>query len=962
MTKQVSGVEVKIGANATELNAEFAKSNAAITAALNSAMTKLAEFASKSAEATKKVDSALQSTSTQFKVTADSAGKMSATVSQSMGKVQSAASTMASKHNKSIGSMSSGISGLMGKVVALATAYLSLRTIKDVINDTVELNTNTNKLAQNLGVTNERASAYREAIRLVNIPVGTFNQAIKTMESRLARNESRLTKWGVQTRDQTGHLKDQQQIYLATIKAVGEYKDGSDRAAAGMAIFGTDLNDTNKILQVGSVALKSGAENAKQFGTVVTDASVAQAYAWKNSMGQMETAMDGLKMSLAGSLMPVLMDAVNWISSNLPAGLAILKTVGSVIISVLENAWDVGSYVFSGLKGIMTDTFGSGSTDAGNWANFLTNYFNIVKAAIIVIIGVFKIVGSVVAEAGQLIGIWVGLIIKSLNDLGHMRPGDITGNIREAMEDAVNVTAQAGQKIAASLQKIKADLTSTFSGKLIAQTENPFSTGTSFKHPDYKPKPNDVTPVGTKQVTTENQRGGGKSKKAESDTALIKAQLNAQLADLKENQKEEKAVIDDQLSQNTISYGDYYQKLGDIQHASMAQEIKAKTDELNTLQVLETKQTKPDGKIKVQAQIVKAQSDLNILKKQENQIDVINANLLRDKLEGLRKMRDSLMADVSDAVGVTDVNAKFKVVEDQFKELKARLSAEGDTGGLSALEKLLGYKKAQLEMTAFEEKYTLMNTQISTQMSELDIQAKKNGTTNSTLAKQKLDLQQQELDGLLKLKQAQLDLATATYGAGSVQVATIQASIAALKDASTSTNEFAKGVKDTIGSSLQGMFSNIMSGTKSAKDIFKDFLSSILQGIAQIAAKLMSEDIMKKIDAMSGAGGGAGGAAAGGAGGGWGAAIGAIMGAFADGGMTSAGKPYLVGERGPELFVPKTSGDIVNARQASALTGNKTSILNFNLSTPDPHTFRKTQTQTMADISRAIGRANSSNN
>ncbi len=45
-----------------------------------------------------------------------------------------------------------------------------------------------------------------------------------------------------------------------------------------------------------------------------------------------------------------------------------------------------------------------------------------------------------------------------------------------------------------------------------------------------------------------------------------------------------------------------------------------------------------------------------------------------------------------------------------------------------------------------------------------------------------------------------------------------------------------------------------------------------------------------------------------------GAAGGAIGGARADGGPVSAGVPYLVGERGPELFVPGELGQIMNNR------------------------------------------------
>ena len=51
-----------------------------------------------------------------------------------------------------------------------------------------------------------------------------------------------------------------------------------------------------------------------------------------------------------------------------------------------------------------------------------------------------------------------------------------------------------------------------------------------------------------------------------------------------------------------------------------------------------------------------------------------------------------------------------------------------------------------------------------------------------------------------------------------------------------------------------------------------------------------------------------------------------VMGFRANGGPVSSGFPYVVGERGPELFMPSTSGKIVPNNQTR--TG---SVNNFNI-------------------------------
>ena len=53
------------------------------------------------------------------------------------------------------------------------------------------------------------------------------------------------------------------------------------------------------------------------------------------------------------------------------------------------------------------------------------------------------------------------------------------------------------------------------------------------------------------------------------------------------------------------------------------------------------------------------------------------------------------------------------------------------------------------------------------------------------------------------------------------------------------------------------------------------------------------------------------------------------MAQFADGGEPPLGQPSIVGERGPELFVPKTAGTIIPNNRLSSMMGNQPSI-NYN--------------------------------
>lgn len=75
-----------------------------------------------------------------------------------------------------------------------------------------------------------------------------------------------------------------------------------------------------------------------------------------------------------------------------------------------------------------------------------------------------------------------------------------------------------------------------------------------------------------------------------------------------------------------------------------------------------------------------------------------------------------------------------------------------------------------------------------------------------------------------------------------------------------------------------------------------------------------------------------------------------IGGARAAGGPVDAGTPYLVGEQGPELFVPNAAGAIA---PNAALKG---ADITFNVTTPDAKSFLKSQSQIAALLTRALAK------
>lgn len=146
---------------------------------------------------------------------------------------------------------------------------------------------------------------------------------------------------------------------------------------------------------------------------------------------------------------------------------------------------------------------------------------------------------------------------------------------------------------------------------------------------------------------------------------------------------------------------------------------------------------------------------------------------------------------------------------------------------------------------------------------------------------------------------------------------------AALKDGDISLEKYREAIariKDEtkdVDDTGKDLFAALSSGFEKAA-LGGEKVRDVLRGIGQDIAKIilrktvtepigkLATDMLGKIE--------------------WGSIIGSLLGARAEGGPVSAGAPYIVGERGPELMVPGMSGTVVPNNALRSMGGAAPSI------------------------------------
>ena len=152
----------------------------------------------------------------------------------------------------------------------------------------------------------------------------------------------------------------------------------------------------------------------------------------------------------------------------------------------------------------------------------------------------------------------------------------------------------------------------------------------------------------------------------------------------------------------------------------------------------------------------------------------------------------------------------------------------------------------------------------------------------------------------------------------------VKKELAKLTDPINMITKAAEGIGDAFATSFKGVISGSMTAKEALANFFTSVADMFLDMAAQIITKMITMSILNAVlGVLPGAGGGGGFGAAGAgfggsnafgsfdAGGGLAFGGGLNLMARANGGPVSSGQTYMVGERGPELFVPGRSGTIV---------------------------------------------------
>lgn len=410
------------------------------------------------------------------------------------------------------------------------------------------------------------------------------------------------------------------------------------------------------------------------------------------------------------------------------------------------------------------------------------------------------------------------------------------------------------------------------------------------------------TPLGT------GGTGGGTSRTIKALNAVTTAEIEAEKRRIDSANTVLQAELEATLDKRLISQRDYIEQ-------KKALDLKALADERATLvktkqeieRALSVKGISDQERESLRTQLIRLNADIDSTLDKEKTIS-IKAEVDMQSLErDLAQMRASLQSEIAGLQGNTLAAATAQITSNR----DAAIGQTSDPGVRALIE-----QKASLELqrAAYEERKRIADETLSyLSLREQELTAQyEDGQMSMLEHEQALNAERAKAaEAIKKQADAMRELAAANPEM-KLQVAQMDAEVARLSKTSDILGDTWKhGVADAI----TGAAGKIGTDIKSLGDLGRSILQSLADTLKQFALNELNSQIVKAMGSAAGGGSGAGGLVS--------ALISAYFGgARATGGDVYGDKAYLVGEKGPELFVPGVSGSIAtNAALNKAVSG-----------------------------------------
>ena len=229
---------------------------------------------------------------------------------------------------------------MKGLAIGIGAAFAALT--KFAI-DTSETADELKTLSSQTGLTTTEIQRLQYAANFVDVEFSTMSSSITKLEQNMskARNGSKdlteaFRKLHVRTTDNTGKLRDANEVFYQVIDALGKVKNETEMDTLAMELFGKSAKELKPLIESGSKALKEYGDEAERHSLIMSEDEVNAAASFNDSMQRLNASIDRIKQLLGEALMPILEGIANFLSEVDVKTIMVIGAVGGIIVLIYK--------------------------------------------------------------------------------------------------------------------------------------------------------------------------------------------------------------------------------------------------------------------------------------------------------------------------------------------------------------------------------------------------------------------------------------------------------------------------------------------------------------------------------------------------------------------------------------------------------------------------------------------------
>ena len=709
----------------------------------------------------------------EYAITANPAGFQAG-----MDKAVQAAKEAQSQISASMGDLGDAFALVKGHLAAFTALLGGGKMFKDGIAETARLTGETSMLSKSLGISMTAASTLNVALKSIGSSADVYTEANSKLTKQVRTNEEGVNKMGVATRGANGELLNGEQLMDNAIETLKGYKEGTDRNMAAQYLFGKGAAEATALLKLDTKAKEDAKIKAEALGLVIGPEQAAKTKAYKQSLNDVKLVMEGIMNTIGQAAMPIFTELAQWFAAVGPGAVGVFKAVFSevgnifqIVMDIARELWGDLKDVFNGIVQIVTDAVGG---DIAQNFEFWKSLMIVVQVAALGlkngIVLAFEVIRGALLVMIEGLKTYAAVAVAAL----HLNWDGVKSAWSEGTKAVEKVVSDSQARIVAKSAKTAQEMQlAILGGPPKAEDKPPTKdTGKGFTDPGTKD---------SKEVKD--------SLKAQ--FAVIKAELDGQLAIQKEYLSEAQEAYSDAYKHNLLTTTEFYAAKLAIERQGVKGAIGIKEEELRQTQALQAK-----------AQASGKQSDVLSLKAQELRITaeltVLNAQAFNVEIKNTRELNDALQ------------QKKFALLE------IARVSQQQVGSAQIDRERILIEEARALRQISDVQAIAAEAT-LQDRLYQIDLQALKDKEQQFDGSLEKIAANNAAIEQLERQHQTQLTLIKS------------QATVAQSKDMTT----FNASMRSGFESSMAGM----IQGTMTLKSGLQAVWNSILQGFAQLISK-----------------------------------------------------------------------------------------------------------------------------